>query len=207
MLSRIRRWITEGVRVPEDRTEPGAAALALYRRMEGLDADPYLQVVDWQLRLISVFDELRYDRADADILSAGMRRHALAKLAPLGFRQVSGTVFRHAEADVNVVLPKFHALGASPFDATRHSPKRLCDFYLLTPTQAACRLIDTCPAAEAVERVKALVAKHPVNVLRIGDYLEDRAEHRAFEGAIGHLRYVQRVAIESTDLRHRRGLG
>ncbi|WP_172327022.1 hypothetical protein [Mangrovicoccus sp. HB161399] len=207
MLARIRRWIIEGVKVPEDRTEPGEAALRLYGRMAALDGDPFLQVVDWKLRLISVFDELKYDRADADILSPGMRRHALAKLAPLGFRQVSGTAIRHVEADVNVIMPKFHALGASPFDATRHSPKRLCDFYLLTPTQAACRLIDTCPTGEAVARIKALVAKHPVNVLRIGDFLEDREAHRAFEGAIGHLRYVQRKAIESTDLRHRRGLG
>ena len=175
--------------------------------MQDLDRDAYLNVADWQLNLISVFDELRYDRSDGDYLSPAMRDHAVRKLQGLGFSQISGTVIENRAEDVRILIPKFHALGASPFDATRYTAKRPQDFYLLTPTQTACRFIDRFDTEEAVERVKALIARHPINVLKIDDYLEDKPAHRAFRDAIGHLKYVQRMAVESEPLRERRGLG
>lgn len=183
------------------------SAEALRTRMAVLDRDPYLTVADWDANLISVFDEIRYDRADGDFLSVGMRNHAVRKLAPLGFQQRSGTVIENAEADIRIVMPKFHALGASPFDATRYTEKRAQDFFLLTPTQTACRFIDSCDTTEAVARIKELVIHQPVNLLRILDYLEDKPAHCAFEAAIGHLLFVQREAVDAEPLRTRRGLG
>ncbi|MEO0653968.1 MAG: hypothetical protein AAFY77_03770 [Pseudomonadota bacterium] len=180
---------------------------ALRARMQGLDSDPYLTVADMDQGIISVFDDLTYDRADADMMSPAMRRHAIGKLKPLGFRQVSGTVLAHGDLDLRVLIPKFHALGASPFDITRYTPKRVHDFYLLTPTQTACRFIDTQTTEAAVAAIKALVAKHPINLFRLMDYLEKTPEHRAFLEAVGHLKYVQRVAVEGEPLRRRRALG
>ncbi len=84
-----------------------------------LNADPYLMIADTDLRLISVFDDLRYDHADLDMLSAPMRRRALSKLEPTGFAQISGTVIENAAEDIRIHMPKFRALGASPFDALR----------------------------------------------------------------------------------------
>lgn len=175
---------------------------------DGLSAlGPYLQVADWDLGVLSVFDELRYDRADGDYLSPAMRDHTVKKLGPIGFRQTSGTVIESRAHDVRVLIPKFHALGASPFDATRYTAKRGQDFYLLTPTQTACRIIDTYDTEEAVERIKTLIAKQPINLLRIADYLESKSTHQQFEQAIGHLKFVQRQAIQSEPLKGRRGLG
>ena len=175
--------------------------------LKGLNRDPYFQMVDDNLRLFSVFDDLRYDRSDADLMSPAMRRHAITQLKSFGFQQTSGTVLHNKEQDVKVHIPKLHALGASPFDITRYTPKRMQDFYLLTPTQSACSLIDAYPTGEAVEKVKDLIVKHPINIDRLWDYMERKPNHRQFETALGHIRFVQREAVEAEPLRRRRALG
>ncbi|MEO1249222.1 MAG: hypothetical protein AAFW76_05215 [Pseudomonadota bacterium] len=176
------------------------------RRVLVLNRDPFLSVADEALRLISVFDDLKYDRADLDMLSGPMRRHALKKLTPFGFTQVSGTVFENKADDIRMYLPKFHALGASPFDTTRYTPRRAQDYYVLTPTQAACQIVDHYPIDDAVQKIKRLIVKHPVNLLRMVDFLERKDSHQAFLGAIGHLKLVQREAVEAEPLRTRRAL-
>ena len=178
----------------------------VHSRISALNRDPYLAVADTALKLISVFDDLKYDRSDLDMLSGPMRRRALERLAPLGFRQVSGTVFENRTADIRMYLPKIHALGASPFDAARYMKRREQDYFILTPTQAACQIIDHYPIEDAVEKIKALISKHPINLLRLMDYLEHKDHHRAFLVAIGHLKLVQREAVEAEPLRSRRAL-
>lgn len=191
---------------PSAMAQDADVAATLRHRMAALNADPYLQLVDEALGLISVFDDLKYDRSDAEMLSPPMRRHAIDKLSPLGFRQVSGNVLENRDAGVRVLMPKSHALGASPFDIARYTSKRAEDFYLLTPTQTACQIVDHYPLAQAVERIKELIAKHPVNLVKMEDYLEGSAPHRAFMAAIGHLKFVQREAITSEPLMRRRAL-
>ena len=41
-------------------------------------------------RILSVFDDLNYDRSDYDGLSPGMRGYATKELGKLGFNQKSG---------------------------------------------------------------------------------------------------------------------
>lgn len=175
-------------------------------RVMVLNADPYLMVADMDLHLISVFDDLRYDRADLDMLSPPMRQRALSKLRPLGFVQRSGTVFENRAEDIRIHLPRFRALGASPFDALRDTELRPHDYALLTPTQTAAQIIAAHPLDKVVERLKALVAKHPVNLLRLEDFLEREPRHEAFRDALGHLIYVQREAIAQEPLKTRRAL-
>ncbi|MEM7055978.1 MAG: hypothetical protein AAF557_00180 [Pseudomonadota bacterium] len=192
-------------RLPWDAVRQGGARVET--TLEVLNRDPYLCLADLQLNILSVFDDLKYDRADADILSPAMRNHAIRKLREIGFRQKSGTVLVHEEADIRFLIPKFHALGASPFDIARYTKKREQDFYLLTPTQTACQFVDQYPLDEAVERTKALIATQPINLYRLMDYLERTTQHQNFRQAIGHLRFVQRTAIESEPLCRRRALG
>lgn len=181
--------------------------MALTEKLVGLKSDPYIKLADAELRIISVFDELKYDRADMDVLSGPMREHAVDKLGPLGFKQVTGSSFLHADTGIRILLPKSHALGGSPFDIARYTPRGEWDYYLLTPTQAACMMIDNYSTMKAVERIKGLIKTQPINVLRIADYLEKKPAHEAFEQAIGHLKYAQREAVESEPLRRRRALG
>lgn len=196
MFELIRRRLAQPVR---------HAAAQQTGALEG-DLSPFLTVADPALKLLSVFDDLKYDRADADMLSPPMRRHVVDKLHRRGFRQVSGNVLENRAEDVRCLIPKSHALGASPFDITRYTPKRAQDFYVLTPTQTACQFIDHYAPEEATSRIAALIAKQPVNLLRLNDYLERTPAHRAFLPSIGHLRYVQREAVESEPLRSRRAL-
>ena len=167
---------------------------------------PYMMVADEALGIISVFDDLKYDRSDADILSPPMRRHVIEKLKPYGFKQKSGNVLENIDEDIFCYIPKAHALGASPFDITRYTPKRDQDFYILTPTQTACQFIDNYELEEAVDRVKTLIETQPINLMRLADYLERDPAHEAFQDAIGHLKYVQRVAVTSEPLMRRRAL-
>ena len=210
MIRRLRAWFSAPAAdaAGADFVSGPAEDLAVLReRLSSLEADPYLSVADTDLNLISVFDDLKYDRSDADVMSIAMRRYAFKKLNDLGFRQTSGTVLTHGQFDCRVVVPKFHALGASPFDITRYTPKRTQDYYLLTPTQTACRFVDLYPHADAVERVKTLISKHPINIYRMMDSRDPRAAHREFLNAIGHLKNVQRQAIKDDPLCRRRALG
>jgi len=175
-------------------------------RIEGLNIDPYLMVADTGLRLISVFDDLHYDRADLDMLSGPMRRHALTRLVPLGFKQRSGSVIENRAEDVLIHMPKFRALGASPFDALRDTVLRVQDYALLTPTQVAAQIITEHPTDVAMERLSALVVKHPVNLLRLFDYLEPIPTHRAFRNVLGQLVFLQRKAVSMEPLKTRRAL-
>lgn len=175
-------------------------------RLRVINSDPYLCIADDELKLISVFDDLKYDRADLDIVSGPMRLRALQRLKPLGFVQASGSIFENKEEDVRCILPKFRALGASPFDATRDVDRRTQDYFILTPTQAACQIVDSHPLGKAVERLEALVVKHPVNLLRMFDYLEANPVHEAFREAVGHLTRIQREAVAKEPLKTRRAL-
>ncbi|MEL7042349.1 MAG: hypothetical protein AAGL90_12545 [Pseudomonadota bacterium] len=175
--------------------------------IDASELSQFLCIADADLGLISVFDDTKYDRADADVLSIGMRRHAIKHLEKIGFKQIRGNVLVHEELGARCIIPKFHALGASPFDVVRYTPKRKQDYYLLTPTQAACQMVDQYPTEEAVERIKTLIARQPINILRMMDFLDHSPTHRAFLPAIGHLKYVQRKAIETAPLRQMRPLG
>ncbi|WP_171229114.1 hypothetical protein [Ruegeria sp. HKCCA4008] len=188
-------------------SDPTAERELVLEKMRAFKGEPYFQIADEKLGLLSVFDDLKYDRADVDMISPAMRKHVVSKLGPLGFRQISGTVLEHVKADMRVHIPKFHALGASPFDITRYTDKRAQDYCLLTPTQVACQFIDHYVLDEAVQRIEALVEKHPINLLKLADYLEGKPKHRAFREVLGHIKLKQRIAVESEPLCRRRSLG
>ena len=164
-------------------------------------------IADEKLRLISVFDDLKYDRSDLDMMSPAMRGHVIKQLKLIGLKQISGNVLLHADTDIRCLIPKFHALGASPFDITRYTPRGENDFYILTPTQTACQYVDHYSLEEAVDRIKALITLQPINLYKILDYLEHKPKHQEFARAIGHLRLIQREAVASEPLKTRRALG
>ncbi len=172
-----------------------------------IDLGPYFCLADTRLKVFSVFDDLRFDRSDADILSSAMRRHAIGRLLKLGFRQTSGTVLVNDSASCRCLIPKPQILGASPFDITRHTPRHEQDYYLLTPTQTATQLIDGYELDEAVERIRVLVERQPINLYRIVDHLERTPVHTAFRQAIPYLDEIQKIAVASEPLRNRRALG
>ncbi len=210
MIRRLLRAFTASVVQPAGAdfvSDPETVRVQVLEQMRAFSAEPYFQIADEKLGLLSVFDDLKYDRADVDMISPAMRKHVVGKLGPLGFRQTSGTVLEHAEADMRVHIPKFHALGASPFDIARYTEKRPQDYCLLTPTQVACQYVDHYELDDAVQRIEALIAKHPINLLKLADYLEGKPKHRVFREVLGHIKLKQRIAVESEPLCRRRSLG
>lgn len=177
--------------------------------LKGPDFGPYMFLADEQLRLISIFDDLFYDRSDLDILSPAMRNHAVSKLFSLGYEQASGTVLAHNLFNERCLMPKFHALGSSPFDITLYTPRNNKDFYILTPTQTACQIIDHYSYQLAVEKIEALIKKQPINIYKIFDYLEQKKNttHKVFASAMSDLLDVQRKAVKSDPLKGRKALG
>ena len=177
--------------------------------LKGPDFGPYMFLADEKLRLISIFDDLFYDRSDLDILSPAMRNHAVSKLISLGFKQISGTVLAHNISNERCLMPKFHALGSSPFDITLYTPRNDQDFYILTPTQTACQIIDNYSYQLAVEKIEALIKRQPINIHKIFDYLEQKKNttHKVFASAMSDLLDVQRKAVKSDPLKGRRALG
>lgn len=168
---------------------------------------PYMLLADARLNLFSIFDDLKYDRSDIDMMSPAMRSHAIDRLGRLGFKQTSGRVLESKADDIRCLIPKFHALGSSPFDITRYTPKRERDYYLLTPTQTACQFIDGYPLDQAVEKIEGLLQSQPINLYKLFDYLDATPTHRDFTRALGHLIALQKEAVASKKLRGRRALG
>lgn len=168
--------------------------------------DSYLYLTEAPLNILSVFDELRYDRSDVDMLSPGMRKHVAKRLARAGFKQSSGRLLTHNEIRARCHLPKPTVLGASPFHTMDHISSYEYDFFVLTPTQTAGAFVDHYDLAEAVERICALVEKQPINLFKLKDYLEGNSKHQDFLQAVPHIKYRQRKAVESEPLKQKRAL-
>ena len=168
--------------------------------------DKYLYITEPPLNIISVFDDLRYDRSDADMLSPGMRKHVIKRLAMVGFRQKTGKVLVHAESGIQCYLSNQGVLGSSPFHVTDYTNNADNDFFILTPTQTVCKIINHYPLEEAVAKACDLICKQPINLFKIMDYFEENDTHHLFEQAIPHLKYKQRMAVESEALRNMRSL-
>jgi len=171
-----------------------------------LVSDPHITVMDHPKNIISIFDDLHYDRSDVDIISPAMRRYLLKKLKLLNFKQKTGNTFECLNKNIRCVIPKIHALGTSPFDVTLYTHKRTQDFYILTPTQTACLITMCCPIEEAVKTISNLIKSQPININRMQDYLEQSTNDEEFLTAIPHLRYVQGIAVKSEPLSNMRAL-
>lgn len=181
------------------------AGQACVRKVRSLTSDPYLYVPE-SMEIISVFDDTQYDRSDFDNLSPAMRHYVKKKLLSLGFTQISGRVFENNIEHMQCEIPKSSVQGASPFHATHYSDKREGDFFILTPTQTACFVVDHFPLDQAVEKIVQLVARQPINIFKLKDYLEGSQAHKAFAEALPFINYKQRLAVESAPLNTMRSI-
>ena len=171
----------------------------ILRSWSSKDRGDYLYITECAPNIISIFDELNYDRSDADMVSPAMRMHIVKKLGNIGFKQKTGNILENKQYDIRCIIPKSHALGASPFHITDYTKKREQDFFVLTPTQSACQFIQHFPVETAIEHIHRLIKTQPINLKRLTDYLEMDSEstYASFLEAIGHLKYLQRTEMES----------
>jgi|GEM_PF-1810625 len=162
--------------------------------------DIYIRTHTLPVNMISVFDDVRFDRSDIDNLSPGMYRYISKCLKELGFKQDSGRTFSHNEFDIRCEIPKSRVQGSSPFHVLDYTPKREQDFYILTPTQVAGVMISRLPHADAVPLLVDLVEHHPINLFKLKDHLDSSQNHQDFLNVVAHLKYKQREAASKQPL-------
>lgn len=176
------------------------------RLIASIEKDKYLH---WhsEINAISVFDDVKYDRADVDMLTPAMRKYIANYLVHRGCQLKSGTAIIHKDLDLTFILPKPSVLGASPFDITHHFPRNESDIYILTPTQSAAYLFDHIELDSAVESISKMIKKQPVNLLKLEDAIGTQVKRQAYLQAMGYLTYCQRQALEQPNMKFKRSLG
>ncbi len=174
--------------------------------IEATANDDYLHWV-YELNVLSVFDDIKYDRSDIDILSPAMRHYAAKFLKNQGFRQKSGQCFISRDCEEKLWMPKPSVLGASPFDITRYIKRDVSDAIILTPTQTAAFLFDRLELKDAVSEIAVLIEQQPINLLKLRDHIPRYGDRERYTQAFPYLRFCQRKAIERPHMRFKRSLG
>ena len=159
------------------------------------------------IRVISVFDDVRYDRSDIDILGPGMRRHVSKFLIQLGCKARSGGRIVEPDSGLNFVLPKPSILAASPFDITRYHQRGADDIYILTPTQTAAYYFQAMDFDLAIMAIAGLIQTQPVNLLKLLDTLEHHRERKCYEPVLHYLLACQKHAVKQGGMKFKRSLG
>ncbi len=173
--------------------------------IEKLDTDNYLY---WHEKhqIISLFDDVRYDRSDIDILSTSMRKHIGLILKSLGCIHKAGNRYI-SPVGLSLWMPKPSVLGASSFDATRYTPRQPGDIYILTPTQAVAYWLDHASLEEAVPAIVDMMRSQPCNLRKLEDQINKNSQRNTYLQAMPYLRRELRLSQEDPKLKFKRSLG
>jgi hypothetical protein len=157
--------------------------------------------------VISVFDDVKYDRSDIDILGPGMRRYVTKFLTALDCKTRSGSCIVHRQSGLNCWLPKPSVLAASPFDITRYQPRDPEDIYILTPTQTAAYLFQHMDFDLAIIAIFEMIKTQPVNLLKLLDTLETHRERQYYAPVVRYLLDCQKQGVKQAGMKFKRSLG
>jgi hypothetical protein len=189
-------------------TNTGATAYQKFHRdlVEIIGGDEYLLWRD-SIRVLSVFDDVRYDRSDIDLLGPGMRRYVSQVLTGLECKAKSGKCIEHSDADIKCWLPKPSVLAASPFDITRYQPREANDIYILTPTQTAAYFFQQLDFDLAIMAIGDMIESQPVNILKLLDTLNSRRERSYYAPVLRYLLDCQKQVVSQPGFKFKRTLG
>ena len=181
---------------------PISAADWQHALIEHVDADELLY---WHAdqRILSVFDDSRFDRSDIDILSPAMRQHVIASLKTLDCQLVRGNQLI-APHGISLWMPKPSVLASSPFDATRYQRRASDDIYILTPTQAAAYQLEHCQLDIAVKAIADMMPEQPCNLRKLEDFITQDSARQRYLAAMPYLRNCLREAQEQPHMRFKR---
>lgn len=159
------------------------------------------------LGVISVFDDIQYDRSDIDILGPGMRRYVSQFLTTLDCKARSGRCIVHRDSGVKFWLPRPSVLAASPFDITRYQPRDAGDIYILTPTQTAAYFFQQIDFDWAIIAIGEMIKSQPVNLLKLEDTLQHQRERSYYAPVLRHLLNCQKLWVKHNKMKFKRSLG
>ncbi|MGK0499408.1 MAG: hypothetical protein ACJAYG_001045 [Oceanicoccus sp.] len=174
--------------------------------IEAISKDDYLLWHD-SIRVISVFDDVKYDRSDIDLLVPAMRKYVSQFLNNLGYKAKSGKCIVHRDSDIKCWLPKPSVLAASPFDITRYQARDLNDIYILTPTQTAAYYFQQLDFDLAIMAIGKMIKTQPVNILKLLDTLNSPQERRYYGPVLRYLLDCQQQVVSKPGVKFKRSLG
>jgi len=174
--------------------------------IKAVNEDEYLLWHD-SIRVISVFDDVKYDRSDIDLLGPGMRKHVTQFLKGLGCKAKSGKCIVHRDSEIKYWLPKPSLLAASPFDITRYQPRDANDIYVLTPTQTAAYFFQTIDFDLAILAIGDMIETQPVNILKLLDTLNSPQERTYYAPVLRYLLDCQKQIVKQPRVKFKRTLG
>ena len=167
-------------------------------------ADDYIFVCQ-SLNIISIFDATNYDRSDIDLMTPNMRNYIKMKLTQLGFKQISGNLFKNKNNHITCEFTKPNILMASPFkDLQKNNKSQHC--YILTPTQTACQMLLQLETDQAMQQIIALIQLQPVNLYKIKDFCYNEQRLSSLVKLIPELSAQQNQAIKQPKLSKKRSL-
>ena len=155
----------------------------------------------------SVFEDVKYDRSDIDILGPGMRRYVTNFLTTLDCKTRSGRCIVHRHSGLNCWLPKPSVLAASPFDITRYRPREPKDIYILTPTQTAAYLFQHLDFDLAIIAIFEMIKTQPVNLLKLQDTLQHHHERHYYAPVLRYLLDCPQPGVPPGRMKFKRSLG
>ena len=142
---------------------------------------------DTPIKIVSIFDHIRFDRSDVELLSKEQREYIFHKARGDGFVWKSGRILKNKESRVEIVFPKQNILGANPIDILRYEKTSGDRVFVLTPTQAACYFL-TLGEESFVQNTKRLLERMPINIKKVIDSLGRTTEASIFSK---HLSQIQ----------------
>jgi hypothetical protein len=144
-------------------------------------------------RLIAVFDDEVYDRGDVDMLHPAQRSYVSNFLQQHGHRVLTGKILAHLETDQQVIFCGTSSLGVSPLIELKRCWNDEAVF-VVTPTTFAMHLVDTY-GLQALEKLKALIAVCPINILKISDLFAMEHNTEVWHAMVAELTQFQQTCL------------
>lgn len=122
--------------------------------------------------MITIFDSLRYERNDYDVLSAPQRNYVGAVLEKNGHRHVTGNSFKNLKTGQTLRFIITKTLGVSPLNELNYQYNDQ-DIFIVTPGTYFLFLVEKLSTDDKQDSVRAelmdLVSHHPVNLEQLLD--------------------------------------
>lgn len=165
-------------------------------------------IVEKPFRAMSVFDHIRYDRSDYDILSPPQRHYVIKELLSLGGVQLTGRRVAFKESASNFIFPKANAMSQSPGDVLLELTDEGQDYLVLTPTQMAFAIIKKVSEQSVkLNLLKDLILKQPINLKKVIDYADNNEMKDFLAMFAQQLSDFQTEVVGSEQMRNRKHLG
>lgn len=176
--------------------------------IQDLKDDKNFHIVELPLNILSVFDHTNYDRSDLDLLSGPQRQYVEKKLKKFGYKFKSGRVLASQESPIVFRIPKQSIISANPFDIIRYEKRDQSDYFVLTPTQSACLMINNIlNKDQLVTGLKDLISKQPINLKKIYDNIRFEKSKELYLSIHSELTQYQAEVIKSDALKYKQHLG